>query len=100
MKKQPPRLESAEVVIPGVLKLRFRDGYEGVVDLRPLIDRKNIFAYLDRPENFARFTVSEYGHSIGWVSDRGEEIDLSADNLRQKAESQAQLHKLVANSRW
>lgn len=100
MKKQLPRLESAEVVIHGVLKLRFLDGYEGVVDLRPLLGRKNIYAYLDRPENFQRFAVSEYGHSIGWIGDGGEEIDLSADNLRQKAESQAQLHKFVANSRW
>jgi Protein of unknown function (DUF2442) len=100
MKKTLPRLESAEAVIHGVLKVRFKDGYEGVVDLRPLIDRQNIFSYLERAENFPQFVISEYGHSIGWVGNDGEEIDLSADNLRQKAESQAQLHKLVANSRW
>jgi hypothetical protein len=32
-----PRISSAEVIIHGVLKIIFKDGYEGVVDLRPLM---------------------------------------------------------------
>jgi Protein of unknown function (DUF2442) len=100
MKKSIPRIASVEAVIHGVLKIRFLDGYDGVVDLRPLIDRGQIFTALQDPERFIQVTVSEYGHSIGWPGDDGEEIDLGANNLRQKAESQAQLHKLVANARW
>jgi Protein of unknown function (DUF2442) len=100
MTRAIPRISTAEAVIHGVLKLRFLDGYEGVVDLRPLIDRGKIFAPLRDPGRFAEVSVGEYGHSIGWVGDDGSEIDLGAGNLRLKAESQAQLFKAVANARW
>jgi Protein of unknown function (DUF2442) len=94
--KALPRIASAEPVIHGVLKIVWFDGYEGVVDLRPVIDRGRIFKHLQDPKNFKKLTVAEYGHSIGWINDKGEEIDFSADNLRLKAENQAKLHKLVA----
>jgi hypothetical protein len=95
--KKPPRIISAKPVIHGVLKIAWNDGYEGVVDLRPVIDRGRIFAYLRDKKNFARLKLDEYGHSIGWVNEKGEEIDFGADNLREKAENQAKLQKLVAN---
>ena len=94
--KKLPRIVTAEMVIHGVLKIVWTDGYEGVVDLRPTIDRGKIFTYLQKPKNFAKFNVDEFGHSIGWVDDAGDEIDLGSDNLRMKAENQAKLHKLVA----
>jgi hypothetical protein len=97
--KKLPRIVSAEPVIHGVLKIVWNDGYEGVVDLRPIIDRGRIFKYLQNPKNFKKIKVSEYGHSVGWINDKGEEIDFGADNLRLKAESQAKLHKLVAELR-
>ena len=97
--KSIPRILDAEVVIHGVLKVVWQDGYEGVVDLRPTIARGKIFSYLKRPESFKRLKVDEYGHSIGWVSDKGEEIAFSTGNLRAKAENQAKLHKLVAEMR-
>ena len=98
--KPLPRIALAECVIHGVLKIVWKDGYEGVVDLRPMIDRGNIFEHLKNPETFRRFTVEECGHSLGWVIDDGTEIDFGADTLRAKAENQAQLHKFVANMRW
>ncbi len=94
-----PCIVSAEVVIHGVLKIVWQDGYEGVVDLRPTIARGKIFTYLKAPENFRKLTVAEYGHSVGWVNDKGKEIAFSAGNLRLKAENQAKLHKLVAELR-
>jgi hypothetical protein len=94
--KKLPRITAAEPVIHGVLKIVWSDGYEGVVDLRPTIERGKIFEYLQKPGNFRRFKVSEFGHSIGWINAEGEEIDFGADNLRRKAENQAKLHKLVA----
>ena len=94
--KKLPRITSAEAVIHGVLKIVWNDGYEGVVDLRPVIDRGRIFTYLQLPEDFRKFTVEEFGHSIGWIDEAGEEIDFGSDNLRRKAENQARLHKLVA----
>ena len=92
-----PRILSCEAIIHGVLKIVWNDGFEGVVDLRPTIDRGRVFAYLQKPDNFRTVRVSEYGHSIGWINDEGEEIDFGTDNLRSKAENQAKLHKLVAN---
>ena len=98
--KRIPRVIGAEHVIHGVLKLVWDDGYEGVVDLRPTIDRGNIFAYLQTPENFRKFKIAEYGHSIGWIGDAGEEIDIDSYNLRMKSENQAKLQKLVANMHY
>jgi len=98
--KPLPRITSAEPVIHGVLKIVWNDGYEGVVDLRPTIDRGRIFTYLQKPENFKKVTVSEYGHSICWINDAGEEIDFGADNLRTKAENQGKLHRLVAEMQF
>ena len=95
--KQLPRIVSCEPIIQGVLKIVWNDGFEGVVDLRPTIDRGRVFSYLRQSVNFRKVRVSEYGHSIGWINESGEEIDFGADNLRTKAENQAKLHKLVAN---
>jgi hypothetical protein len=92
-----PRIVSCTPVIHGVLKIAWDDGYEGVVDLRPTIDRGKVFAYLRDPRNFAKVKVDEYGHSIAWIDDAGDEIDFGADSLREKAENQAKLNKLVAN---
>ncbi len=95
--KKLPRIASAEAVIHGVLKIVWTDGYEGVVDLRPVIDRGRIFTYLQEPAHFRKVTVDEYGHSIGWINDEGYEIDLGADSLRRDCERQAEVHKLMVS---
>ena len=97
--KKLPRIRSAESVIHGVLKIIWNDGYEGIVDLRPTIARGNIFTYLQKPNNFKKVKVSEYGHSIEWKNEKGEEIDFGADSLRAKAEGQAKLHQVVSELR-
>lgn len=94
--KPLPRMISVEVVIQGVLKIVWNDGYAGVVDLRPVIDRGRIFTYLQSPDNFSKVQLEEYGHSIGWIDNEGHEIDLGADNLREKAENQARLIKVIS----
>ena len=95
--KKLPRIRSAEPVIHGVLKLVFLDGYEGVVDLRPLIAQGKIFTWLQDPTNFAAFQVDEFGHSISWIDAAGYEIDLGADSLRRDCERQAEIHKLMVS---
>jgi hypothetical protein len=95
--KKLPRIVTAEAVIHGVLKLVFTDGYEGVVDLRPIIARGRIFTWLQKPENFRNVRLEEYGHHVFWVNDEGQEIDLGADGLRRDAEKQAELHRLIAS---
>jgi hypothetical protein len=94
--KKLPRIVSAQPVIHGVLKIVWDDGYEGVVDLRPTIARGRIFTYLQIPKNFTNVRVSEYGHSIEWINEKGEEIDFGADSLRAKAENQARLNEVAS----
>jgi hypothetical protein len=90
-----PRIVAAEPVIHGVIKIQWNDGYAGVVDLRPVIARGKVFAYLQEPGNFAKLRIGEYGHGIVWVNDAGEEIDFGSDSLRQRAEKQAELHRVA-----
>ena len=52
MKKLPCIVE-AQPAIHGVLKTKFDGGYEGVVDLRPLIAKGKVFAWLSEPSHFA-----------------------------------------------
>jgi hypothetical protein len=96
-KKKLPRIRIAEPVIQGVLKLVFTDGYEGVIDLRPIIDQRRMFSWLQKPKNFEKVQLEEYGHHVFWIDDKGQEIDFGADSLRRDAEKQAQLHKLIAS---
>jgi len=90
-----PRIEAVSRVIQGVLKIVWTDGYEGVVDLRPLLARGRIFTWLQTPSNFEDVKLGEYGHFIYWIDDKGYQIDLSADSLRRDAERQAELHRLA-----
>jgi hypothetical protein len=93
--KRLPHIVLAEPVIHGVLKLAFDDGFEGVVDLRPLIAKGKVFAWLETPAHFAALKIDEFGHSISWTDATGYEIDLSADSLRRDAERQAEIHRLM-----
>ena len=88
-----PRIVSAEPVIQGVLKIQWDDGYAGVVDLRPVIERGRVFEYLQDPSRFLRVQVGEYGHGIVWVTEQGERIDFGTDALRRRAETQADLNR-------
>jgi hypothetical protein len=87
------RIVSAEPVIQGVLKIEWDDGYTGVVDLRPVIERGGIFAYLRDPQHFRQVRVGEYGHALVWITERDGEIDFGTDSLRRRAEQQAELHR-------
>ncbi len=98
--KKLPRIVSVEPVIHGVLKIVWTDGYHGVVDLRPTIARGRIFTYLKKPENFQKVRKDEYGHSIAWINEKGEEIDFGADTLRTKAENQARLNEVAATLQY
>lgn len=93
--KKLTRVTSAEPVIHGVLKLVFLDGYQGVVDLRPILAKGKVFTWLQSPENFLGVRVDEYGHSISWTDYDGYQIDLSADSLKRDCERQAEIHKLM-----
>jgi hypothetical protein len=85
------RITSAEAVLPGVLKLAWNDGYEGIVDLRGIIADGEAFELIRDPENFKKVRVASYGHSIYWGEEDNEEVDFGCDRLREMAEEQAAL---------
>jgi len=85
------RIASAEALMPGVLKITWNDGYEGVVDLRGTIAEGEIFEAIRDPEQFKKVRVEGYGHSIYWGKEGDEEVDFGCDRLREMAEEQAAL---------
>jgi Protein of unknown function (DUF2442) len=64
------RIVATEPVIHGVLKLVFTDRYEGVVDLRPFISQGGVFKWLQKPKNFSKVQLEEYGHHVFWAMTR------------------------------
>ena len=89
--KELLRIVAAEAVIAGVLKIRWNDGYEGIVDIRGLLNAGPIFEPLRDPEYFRSVQVEAYGHSIFWGEDGNEIVDFGCDRLREMAEEQAAL---------
>jgi hypothetical protein len=87
----PLRIEAAEAVIPGVLKVVWSDGYEGVVDLRGLLSSGAVFEALREPRRFHEVKVAAFGHSVYWGEEGDEEVDFGSDRLREIAEDQAAL---------
>ena len=82
------RITAAEAVIPGVLKIAWSDGYEGIVDLRGIIADGEIFAGIRDPDRFSMVRVESFGHSIYWGEEGNEEVDFGCDRLREIAEEQ------------
>jgi Protein of unknown function (DUF2442) len=90
------RILSAELVIHGVLKVVWDDGYSAVVDLRPVLAKGRIFTFIDMPEHFVNVAIDGDGYSIYWVDDQDRTIDFGTLALREKAETQAELIRLAS----
>jgi hypothetical protein len=84
------RITRAEAVLPGVLKLAWNDGYEGIVDLRGKIADGEIFEPIRDREIFKNVRVADFGHHIYW-GDEDDGVDFGSDRLREIAEEQAAL---------
>ena len=84
-------ITSVEPVMHGVLKLKWDDGYEGIVDLRGTIATGDMFGHIRDPERFKLVRVSDYGHSVYWGEPDKEDVDFGCDRLREMAEEQAAL---------
>ncbi len=90
------RMKSVEPVLHGVVKIVWLDGYEAIVDLRPVIAEGDIFEALrGSSELFNSVKLAEYGHAIYWL-DVGDEIDFGSDQLRRRAERQAEILRLAS----
>jgi len=91
------RMRSVEPVLFGVVKIAWLDGFEAIVDLRPVIGDGDLFAFLrDEPRRFGAVTLDEFGHSIRWIDDEGDEVDFGSDALRHRAERQAEILRLAS----
>ncbi|MGB7433088.1 MAG: DUF2442 domain-containing protein [Ahrensia sp.] len=84
-----PRLQSVEPVVDGVLKISWRDGFEGIVDLRPLIARNPHFEVLADVTLFRTVKVDENGHSVYWGEPDSELVDFGSDQARRWCLEQA-----------
>jgi hypothetical protein len=83
------RIAAAAPAMQGALNLVWNDGYEGIVDLRGVIAKGQIFEPLRDPDYFRQVRVERYGHYIFWGDEQFSEIDFGCDRLRELAEEQA-----------
>jgi Protein of unknown function (DUF2442) len=91
------RMKSVEPVLHGVVKIVWLDGYEAIVDLRPVIAEGEIFEALrGSPELFSSVKLADFGHAIYWLDTGGDEIDFGSDQLRRRAERQAATLRLAS----
>ena len=90
-------IQIAEPVIFGVLKIVWKDGFAGIVDLRPLLCKGEMFEFIRvDPARFDDIKLEDHGHKIFWLDDDGDQIDFGSDSLRQRAERQAGLLHLAS----
>ena len=90
-------MAEVEPVIFGVLKIKWRDGYVGLVDLRAVLADGEMFAFLRGDQSrFFRVALEPHGHKIYWRDDDGDEIDFGALSLRDRAERQAEILRLAS----
>ncbi len=91
------RMASVEPVVYGVVKIAWLDGFEAIVDLRPVIAEGEIFEFLRRsPQRFRDVRLGEFGHTIEWIDDDGDEVDFGSDALRRRAIRQAEILRLAS----
>jgi hypothetical protein len=85
-------MHSAEPVIFGVVKIVWKDGFAGIVDLRPMLAKGEMFNFFRvNPARFDDLKLEDYGHSIFWLDGDNDAIDFGSDSLRRRAERQAGL---------
>jgi hypothetical protein len=91
------RMRAVEPVLFGVVKIVWLDGFEAIVDLRPVIAVGDLFAFLrDAPGRFDAVALDEFGHAIVWIDDEGDEVDFGSDALRRRAVRQAEILRLAS----
>jgi hypothetical protein len=91
------RMKSVEPVLHGVVKIVWLDGYEAIVDLRPVIASGGIFESLrDSPERFNSVKLADFGHAITWIDSHDDEIDFGSDQLPRRAERQAEILRIAS----
>lgn len=94
--KNPPTIQAAHVVEPGVVELVWSTGETLKVNLSDLPKRNAAFAKLADPAFFAQVERDEWGHGIGWPDG----LDLGADRLYELSREQAGLPTASEFEAW
>ncbi len=94
--KNPPNIQAAEVIEPGVLELDWSTGETLRVNLADLPKRNAAFAPLADPDFFARLERDKWGHGLGWPGG----LNLGADRLYELCREQAGLPTASEFEAW
>ena len=86
---------SAEHIDDYRIRVHFRDGKEGVVDLGSCIQSGGIFLAIADIEEFKKFTIDPEWHVLSWKNGR---IDIAPETIYAAATGEAPLQR-VAESR-
>jgi hypothetical protein len=82
-------IRSAEPLPESRIRLVWGDGAESVIDLKPLLAKGGVFAFLRDAAAFDAMKVGARGRTLLWHDPEGEEIDLCADALWRMAQEGA-----------
>jgi hypothetical protein len=88
-----PLIVTVEPVMFGVLRVVFDDGYEGVLDLRSVMDRGS-WQNIRTKEDFFEVELEQFGSHLSWPKG---DTELPADGLRVTCERQ---ETLLRSMRW
>lgn len=94
--KNPPNIQSARVLAPGVVELSWNTGEILNVNLADVPKRNAAFAELVDPAFFSLMSLDEWGHGIGWPGG----LDLGADRLYELSREQAGLPTASEFEAW
>lgn len=94
--KNPPNIQAARVLSPGVIELTWNTGEILNVNLAALPKRNAAFAELADPAFFSQMSLDERGHGIGWSGG----LDLGADRLYKLSREQAGLPTASEFEAW
>ncbi len=94
--KNPPNIQAAHVIEPGVLELHWSTGETLRANLSDLPKRNAAFAPLAAPDFFARMERDEWGHGLDWPGGLG----LGSDRLYELCREQAGLPTASEFEAW
>ena len=94
--KNPPNIQAARVIAPGVIELVWSTGETLSVNLADLSKRNAVFANLGDPNFFGKMERDEWGHGVGWPGG----LDLGADRLYELSREQAGLPTASEFEAW
>lgn len=94
--KNPPNIQAARVISPGLIELVWSTGETLNANLADLPKRNTAFAKLADPAFFSKMERDDWGHGVGWPGG----LDLGADRLYELSREQAGLPTASEFEAW